>query len=84
MHGYKILHVGDLTENVKFLEKKLVMHYAMHGDKKFVCDDFNEHDNSKGVTYLFYHLGSKDQRNFCLVPNVAVDAAGFEMRLRRF
>ena len=45
MHGYKTLHVGDLTENVKFLEQKLVMHYAMHGDKKFVCDDFNEHDN---------------------------------------
>ena len=46
--------------------------------------DLDEHDNSKGGTYLFYHLGSKDQRNFCLVPNVAVDAAGFEMRLRRF
>ena len=35
MHGYIILHTGDLNENDNFINEKLVMRHEIHGNTKF-------------------------------------------------
>ena len=59
MHGYKVLHGGDLNKNCNFNLRKIVM----HGHTILIWGDINGNEHFRKEKLFFDIFRSKDKRN---------------------